>query len=124
MARELIFRAWHKKKKYMYKNIAVGVSNKIGYKMGSDRKYSYEDAKNVVVMQYTGSKDKSGKRIYEGDILKITVGKKPMIVHWNKKRLRYFIKSADGKIIKEFGSWPSKLSVRIIGNIYENPELI
>lgn len=69
------------------------------------------------VGQYTGLKDKNAKGIYEGDIVRLafiadTVG----VVTWE----------TDGwKIIDEVGAmyqWDERTEV--IGNIYENPELL
>lgn len=77
------------------------------------------------VMQYTGLKDKNGKEIYEGDICKFN--------HYSKDRIEavYFISGGF-----TFGSYIDlrhsqidqykevRDSIEIIGNIYENPELI
>ncbi|BDR81041.1 YopX family protein [Clostridium tetani] len=73
-----------------------------------------------VVMQYTGLKDKTGKEIYDGDIY-----------HMGDKNIRYVVVWNDTRLIgKQLGSnsyaglsyWQDK--IEIIGNIYENPELL
>lgn len=76
------------------------------------------DWETAKLMQYTGLKDKNGKEIYEGDILKERTGKLSKVV-WE----------LDGWFVS--GKWPDgygPLSVQlpdaeVIGNVYENPEL-
>ena len=78
-----------------------------------------------ILMQYTGLKDKNGKEIYEGDILYVRYGPDALggkqggqykTVSWkvsgNKGRTGFNLSSA------------IKNNYEIIGNIYENPELI
>lgn len=114
--REIKFRAWDSTRNLMGRVIDVGDR--------LDREIWQGD--DITLMQFTGLKDKNGKEIYEGDVVRgnplgannIETG----IVQWmndgwfvsdeterdNEKRLHYDF----------FGS------VEIIGNIYENPELL
>ena len=74
---------------------------------------------DIELMQFTGLLDKNGKEIYEGDIIQNEFGKK--IVTW-----------CDGgfycdeeKTIMRIYFWLLELSkIKVIGNIYENPELL
>jgi len=72
----------------------------------------------VKVMQYTGLKDKNNKEIYEGDIVDITILN-------NVFRGEVIFK--DGSFIQknhlELGRY-NRDSIKVIGNIYENPELL
>ena len=80
------------------------------------------------VMQYTGLKDKNGKEIYEGDILKLQ--DRLIQVIWLKGGATFDTKFI--KYIKDIEhraefcetdnySWHR---YEVIGNIYENPELL
>jgi uncharacterized phage protein (TIGR01671 family) len=75
------------------------------------------------VMQYTNLKDKNGKEIYEKDIIR-----------WNDTNtiIRYevfdggwvFDNHIPGQYGTEFFDYQASINCEIIGNIYENPELI
>lgn len=130
--REIEFRAFVKRKKEMfpvtdlrfnrYEKDAVGVSG-CGdpYCTMCDDWYNFDD---VVLMQYTGLKDKNGKKIFEGDIVNCKffdrmVGDIAGVINFidcvwavsdfKNKRL-YQLIDVD--------------NIEIIGNIHENPELL
>ena len=68
-------------------------------------------------MQFTGLHDKNGKEIYEGDIV-IGLG----VVKWYDKDAKYMLYFNNGD--KPTVELNAAQFSEIIGNIYENPELV
>ncbi|EAC4106218.1 hypothetical protein CAX72_10615 [Listeria monocytogenes] len=77
--------------------------------------YSFDD---VLLMQYTGLKDKNSKKIFEGDIC------------WEEHNECYgVVKFEEGKFLYLWENiaedlWEVADSIEIYGNIHENPELL
>ena len=73
----------------------------------------------MIVMQCTGLKDKNNKWIYEGDIVKdINIPSYFCIVEWIKGG--FYLKSTVSNSFLLFDTTQQE----VIGNIYENPELL
>jgi len=81
-----------------------------------------------VIMQNTGLKDKNGKEIYEGDIIEIHSRGIDFIFLIEEINLKYQ-NGLKGKLLKN-SEWehlfysPFWEESEIIGNMYENPELL
>ena len=78
---------------------------------------------NGILMQYTGLKDKNGKEIYEGDICSMK-----SFDTYVKGEVRYqppefCLRTANDYWELDYGD-PAYIEIKIIGNIYENPELL
>lgn len=105
--------------KFRYWNTIIGqMANnpKMPYKEDWTIKQLFSD-RGWVWMQYTGLIDMNKTEVYEGDILKITnpFTRRSVLkeVHWNGETAR-------------FNGIPTSLTnvFEVIGNIYENPELV
>ena len=80
----------------------------------------YEVDRNTLG-QYTGLKDKNGTQILEGDIVNmLNITDYPMQIKWNKKWARFIFYNLVNKT--EMNLFTEQCEV--IGNIYDNPELV
>jgi len=124
--REIKFRVWDKDNQKMWDRIDLNFCMKYG-QIYIDNDYIKElgISKNVELMQYTGLKDKNGKKIYEGDILAAPHTYNIEIIYKNGGFLMEFFDDIGEKceyhLNKEL---IEQDDLEIIGNKYENPELL
>lgn len=150
MKRDIKFRAWDKDSKQMDLVVRLEVDD-FGH---IDTAEGYGDVyHNFELMEYTGMKDKNGREIYEGDIVKYHLTR-VYGEHYDPITLGYVGSdwSVDADIFGKVSIWPSNgvmmtqiitsdadmfcraypvprrwhvnQECEIIGNIYENPELL
>lgn len=78
------------------------------------------------VGQYTGLKDKNGKRIFEGDVAKVLQGKDKDIAYVGFENGAFMLYPKTGNIYERtlWEYWYNDWDVEVIGNITDNPELL
>lgn len=142
MDRIIKFRAWIKPQKKMVSVLKIdwllkkcgGLLGGISYETEIAEHFVLEE--HINLMQYIGLKNKKGVDIYEGDIIskfnQNHNGKDSVltdtetkiykyIIRWNKERAIFEGKGIH-KSVYTYGSGIEECEV--IGNIYENPELL
>ena len=75
------------------------------------------------IEQYTGLKDKNGKEIYEGDIVKYAWTRCNYIVAYRKYDASFVLENDDREEIILF-QYNRQNDYEVIGTIHENPELL
>ena len=115
--REIKFRAWDSDLKKMFIHFSVRSTD--GLIITPNGAVFYDGS--IILMQYTGLKDKNGKEIYENDIVTFAGIKEKFQIVWDEGgfilRLLWFNLFFEGiKGMSYYGE--------VIGNIYENPELL
>lgn len=147
--REIKFRAWHRRPNTncvnagkMVMGFPMTIQSLINAKEGYEFKkvgiYGYDEhlelGNETILMQFTGLKDKNGKEIYEGDILEYKFNKlvdfrngEKIEPEWiRERRVMRFIEDrfSFAKDIKKPNYFEYPSMSKVIGNIYENPELV
>lgn len=128
MIREIKFRAWDKTTKSMFLVVGLFFDSKDEgeqvelvcvrskwFETSDPTHATWRKLEEVELMQYTGLKNKNGKEIYEGDVVRIrnsVIGQ----IGWD-----YFAwQIIGGGMLNAFDSD----DLEVIGNIYENSELL
>lgn len=132
MSREIKFRCWNGKKMLRVDELVIDPDGKASC-YGFDTKWEDGDdprkwVSDGIFMQYTGLKDRNGKEIYEGDIVRCDKAE------WYRSEILF------GKDISSLPEYQEVvtfdyelLNMRkndyenhwvVVGNVYENPELL
>lgn len=137
--REIKFRAWDKKAEKMYylsEGKDRGIDYQISFWLGGCELVEVTSERGAVVicgkddtitgsrndgefMQFTGLKDKAGKEIYEDDL--IEYNEQLYRVCWDEDSGGWY---ANGVIVAEIETLYYLEDLEVIGNIYQNKELL
>jgi len=122
--KEIKFRAWDRTEKKIYKDV-VGIRFYPGCIDVTIRdEGGFAEMQDVNLIALTGLKDKNAKEICDGDIIKTQRGNIGLVRHslsvcWH---LKYRHQTDNSEKIIQL--WEILHDMEIIGNIYENPELL
>lgn len=142
--RDIKFRAWNDGEMILNIGLTPPSDGLTPYKVPDDSN-GYEDMTyypEAILMQYTGLKDKNGVEIYEGDIIRDRFVSQPgfgqigfassfdrewctevripdIYMHWDEYQFPNF-----ETLINHFAEGDNSYGVEVIGNIYENPDLL
>lgn len=141
------FRAWHKEGRRMHEVAGLRFARLGALKTISTNFHNdHLPVEDYILMQFTGLTDKNGKEIYEGDICLIQGGLVASLLENKKDKLQEIQKKGITKqwldrMVKEEGAyicvvewqldgWTGRGMAyvekqgEVIGNIYENPEML
>jgi hypothetical protein len=112
--REIKFRAFVNGKMYHWGSGVISIDHQLNIEtVGRE----YLPTKSIL-MQYTGLTDKNGKEIYEGD-----TDNKKMVCQYFPKLGAFGFKHQNYSAVTFLGQWVDN-GGEVIGNIYDNPELL
>ena len=115
--REIKFRAWDKENKAFMpsEGYAICDGDVMGLRYGNEMEDVLTD--QIELMQYTGLKDMNGVDIYEGDIVRFDTNVQILESEVTYYHGMFTIKKYGEKI-------PLFTALKVIGNKFENPELL
>lgn len=123
MSREIKFRAWDKYENKIRKVRGINFTNKDLWLEIEDNRIMGANFFEVELMQYTGLKDRNGKEIYEGDILRVYDD----FFRDGLDDMYGVVKFDNGRFyLNTFKPYYNETWIyfEVVGNIYENKDLL
>lgn len=107
------------------------VCNQLLNRDGAEKYYIFNQNNRFIYQQFTGLLDVKGKEIYEGDILEFFPKRKGFgynkfigYVFYENEEAKYYHTFLEGRPPKCFWGRFSEWEYKVIGNTFENPELL
>ena len=130
--KEIKLRAWDKKEKKMHYGNMEMFDDMIGFRFGH---FGIDTSKeDIELMQYTGLKDKNGRKIYDRDIVRVST----MGINYNHNNISGVVELIDGCFTVVFSQpvyditlktyrtslyvkcFTANNDIEVIGNIYDS----
>ena len=118
----LRYRAWDSWRKRMSVVDRIYIDTE-GVRLYDDFGEYWRDFRDVKLMQSTGLRDKNDKEIFEGDILKSNKYTTSVFYERGAYCVK-FCRTTNTTVTMNVISFIEKYKTKIIGNVYENPELL
>ncbi len=127
--RPIEFKAWDENTKEMYFPDGIGkdccnisYNNSLCYRSGEWVVYEGNRKISPLLMQYTGLKDKNGKKIFEGDYVNSYQNDyEPTLVYWDDDLAAFVTDNYHSTLLL---SDSIDKNIEVIGNKFSNPELL
>lgn len=120
--REIKFRAWDKESNYMSYNFNPVQHGEYNFFLFCKTVHIFHP--DVILMQFTGLKDKNGKEIYEEDIVRSEGNLLSIQYSIDGNHAYYAGYRLDDPGLETVMELFNYGELEVIGNIYENPELL